>query len=231
MSLKSFQEQNIEKIKSGDMIDRETIPIVGYLLKMNINGFITVESQPYKVEISHNKSKIISRAYVNGFYPSFAVNNLVAELINLDPSIIVCETIYLNKNGNKNGNDLISRKSYLKRLQLYNVTEEDLIFAKESIEKDDFSTDTNIYYPMSEHIVDEKSFFLSGYSGNLTLPNVDYINDDGGYGADKKHSDQVVKNMSLIEIFSKNINNALFPTIVAATSILSPDINNFYHNR
>ena len=190
-SLGDLETDIISKISSGYHIEPETKPILKDLLAINDRGFITFESQP--TGTSHYGNRIWKqRAFLNGFYPRRLVPYLAGQLIQSDPDIIISETLL-----NPDKRDT---------LQLYNFRKSD--------------RQNNVYglYPMAESIENECVKYVDGYSGNITKPAIreDYMEDFN----DQLMQDIYDKGMSLIQIWSRNIETNIFPLIVDSIQIV-----------
>lgn len=187
-SVEELQADIIQKISSGYQIDKETAPILNHLIEINRWGFITFESQPAMSEPLYGNSIWIKRAYVNGLYPRELVPYLASRLITTNPNIIISET-------------LLHQTPQKDQLQLYNFRDTD--------------RETSVYglYPMAESHENGKIKYFDGYSGNITTPAIreDYMEDFN----QNLMRDIYNKQMSLIQIWSRNINDNIFPLILS----------------
>jgi len=186
-NLKELTRDNINEILSGKRIEKETTDIIiKYLIAMNKEGFITFESQPISHTVHKNPNRIwINRAYINGFYPSDKIAFLIRDLKKINKDIVISET-YLRQNGND-------------ELLLWNFTKNDNLGGK--------------YYPMSLSLQENSTFkYETGYSGNISTPAIrdDYMENFN----DNLLYDIYINGISLIQIWSKNINDDIFPIVL-----------------
>jgi len=186
-NLKELIRDNINEILSGKRIEKETTDIIiKYLIAMNKEGFITFESQPISHTVHKNPNRIwINRAYINGFYPSDKIAYLIRDLKETSKDIVISET-YLHRNGND-------------ELLLWNFNKNDYLKGK--------------YYPMSLSLEEDSTFkYHEGYSGNISSPAIreDYMENFN----DDLLSDIYENGISLIQIWSKNINDDIFPIVL-----------------
>ena len=198
-SVEELQVDIFNKISSGYQISQETAPILNYLLEMNRLGFITFESQP--AESKPLCSDIIwkKRAYVNGLFPRQSVSYLASRLITANPNIIISET-------------LLNRPPKKDQLQLYNFKDTDSK-KTEGIEHGDRENSIYGLYPMAESHENGTIGYIDGYSGNITEPVIreDYMEDFN----QNLIRDIYTKQMSLIQIWSRNITDNIFPLILS----------------
>ena len=191
-NVSALRQQTILDISTGKRIEDETTPIIlDQLLEMNYLGFITMESQPANTYYIGD-SIFKNRSYVNGFYPHHLMDHFVDQLFYLNSNIIVSETIL-----DPHGYD---------KVIVYNFTKDDeqIVFGK---------------YGMSMSIRNNNIRYITGYSGNVHTP---AIRDD--YMEDFNHSllnDMYHKRISLIQIWSKNIDDDIFPIIVEALKMIT----------
>ncbi len=163
-------------------LDPETIPILGLLYQMNFLGFITFESQPYRV------SYLILREYVNGLFPSKLVPIFVSLLQDTDPNIIVSET------------KLLTNKK--KELKIHgDISGVTLKFG---------------FYPMAET---KGGSPVEGYSGAVSGPAETEI-----YFEDFAPilTKQFEEKMSLLQIWSRNLEPGIMKSVVKILKILYP---------
>ncbi|CAH6419807.1 Hypothetical protein HVR_LOCUS888 [uncultured virus] len=146
--------------------------------------------------------KVIYRSYLNGIYPKILVPYLATLLINADPEIIISETILTDNRDND-------------KLQLYNIRDEDYNMLVYDL------------YPMSYYYTEDKIWIpLSGYSGNMRYPSRDWYFKD----YDDDLMKEIINNMSLIRIWSRNLKSDIFTIIINALEILKSNINYLYYS-
>lgn len=142
----------------------------------------------FESQLAKTTSHWKNRAYINGIYPK----RLLPKFLQLLPKgIVVSETQFDSKSGDK--------------LFLHGRT--------------DFTTPLVWdLYPMSLNGRNNKSIWVEGYSGNVVHPSSrEYINDHF-FPFNNKLVSEIECNYSLLQIWSENIDDPLFPTLLGALS-------------
>lgn len=178
-------------------IDDETIPILSNLININKAGLITFESQPSECKSSEDLQnfKVYTRAYLNGLFPRNLVILLATELIKLNDKITISETVLHDNIKNDH-------------LNLINFIQDDIPL---------------VYglYPMiciisDQNVQTNKIKWLSGYSGNVTYPMCREYITDHFFEVPPKLTLDIINEYSLIQIWSRNMDDDIFPTILQA---------------
>lgn len=193
--LQDLKSRVIEMILNDELDDESNI-ILKELLEINQLGLITTESQPHLTKKFGNYNWI-QRAFLNGFFPHQLMDIFINKLIDINPNILVAETI-LNPKGKK-----------YDKLVLWNFQDYDY----------DIIVDNN-YYPLHMQLFNNgKIVYHSGFTGNVVRPALrdDYM---------ENYSDLLLEqlydnNYSLIEIYSRDINDELFKDIIKALKYLN----------
>lgn len=178
-------------------VEDESIPILHLLIQINQLGLITFESQPSDAisQVFSDGSFWSKRAYLNGLFPRKLVAKLATALHGLNSRIVVSETV-LNEDPSKD------------HLNLFNFTKDNVPLI-------------HGLYPMARCCNGNEILnWYSGYSGNISFPMLrEYIHDHF-FQVPLELTQQIVGNYSLIQIWSQNINDNIFPTISQALSNL-----------
>lgn len=189
-TIPEFRQYILNRL-TPNILEDESLFIISDLITINKLGLITFESQPVKTFPPNLDNTTWSqRAFLNGLYPKRLVQILVNNLVALDPYIVVSET-YLNPQ--------------LDQLKLYNYT--------------DFHVPlVDGLYPMAV-ITDIRGNIVSwheGYSGNVTKKQSrEYLSDYFFEIPDNLLHD-IMKDYSLIQIWSQNFSTNIFPLIISA---------------
>lgn len=174
-------------------VDSESLPILDDLIKINEWGLITFESQPStrgKVKF-FDGSFWSQRAYLNGLLPRNLVARLATMLHTLNDNIIVSETVLSTD----------PSKDYL---NLFN-------FSKDNVPL------IHGLYPMATCTkIDQTIEWHDGYSGNVTGPMCREYIDDHFFVVPPELQHEIVNSHSLVQIWSKNMSDNIFPTISRA---------------
>lgn len=190
----------VEELKTyilNRLIDDETIPILSNLIKINKAGLITFESQPSECKSLEDLQnfKVYTRAYLNGLFPRNLVISLATELIKLNDKITISETVLHDNIKNDH-------------LNLINFIQDDIPL---------------VYglYPMiciisDQNVQTNKIEWLSGYSGNVTYPMCREYIIDHFFEVPHKLTLDIINEYSLIQIWSRNMDDDIFPTILQA---------------
>ena len=192
ITVKEFATYIMNSLTNMNLIEEETLPILSELIEINSLGLITFESQPVNLmsAIFSDTSFWVQRAYLNGMCEKHKVGKLATKLFEINPNIVLGETV-LNVDPKKD------------RLQLFNF-KEDGIPLKSGL------------YPMACCVENTNINWHDGYSGNVKhCMSREYI-DDHFFEFPSELIHEIVPNYSLVQIWSQNINDNIFPTIVRA---------------
>lgn len=147
VSVQDLQNKTIEEIEklylqdNPSHLENESVLIRDLLYAANKLGFITFESQPYRVEGNHSL-----RFYMNGIYPMDKINTLLTKLTGKYPHAIIGVTLYTDVNDEAKDT-----------IMVYNLQRRD----REQITQD-------CLYSM--FYVRDEAKYVEGYSGQIIRP-------------------------------------------------------------
>jgi len=195
--MESLKQQILDFIQEG-YLDRESDPIIEYLIDINKTSFVSFESQPHSI-IRCNNDVFMQRAYINGIYPKDKISKLCQYL----PKGIVLSETRLDNNG-----DVLyvyGRNDYetplVSRLEVYHPEIPDVCYIPE-------------LYPMFLNTVQNEVRWVRGYSGNVIKPQSrDYIK-DFLFDFSSELTNDIIRDYSLVQVWSENIEDLLFPILL-----------------
>jgi len=176
---------------SNNRLEEESDIILDELILINQLGLITTESQPHTVK-DIGLYLWTQRAFLVGFFPNKLMFNFVNKLTKINPDILVSETIL-----NPDGDELV----------LWNFEQMDYDFAVKG------------RYPLHMKTSYNGNIEnLEGFTANIKRPSLrdDYMENYSDFLLEQLYSNHY----SLIEIYSRNINDNLFDDIIEVLKIL-----------
>jgi hypothetical protein len=193
-TVQQLKDYILRYIREGHL-DKESTPIVEYLIGINETSFISFESQPYTSTIYDNGT-FIQRAYINGIYPKDKILQLVQHL----PTGIVLSETRLNTN--KDTLHIYGRTDYMTPLvSKFLVHHPGIAYTKE-------------LYPMFKNVTNTGVKWIRGYSGNIINPQSrDYIT-NLFFEFNEELTAEIIRDYSIVQIWPENIDNILFPTVL-----------------
>lgn len=190
-SIESLRSYVLKKLQNAE-VDRESIHILHYLIDINRLGLITFDSQPADSMLVFSDGTFWNkRAYLNGLFPRQSVAKLATLLFSLNNKIVVSETVLQND----------PAKDYL---NIFNFTRDSVPLIQG-------------LYPMSKWTNPDTTVqWHEGYSGNINHPMSRKYIVDHSFILSRELIREIPGNYSLIQIWSQNISDNIFPTISAA---------------
>src|SRR5579862_33533 len=185
-NLRQLKDGVISAIKNGKLED-ESNSILGMLLEINQLGMITTESQP-NTTIRFQDYMFVQRAFLVGFYPHHLMMVFVNKLTEINPDLIIAETILA---------------PYGDGLSLWNFKDEDY----KIVDNNQYPMYVEVYYGGNVR-------YLTGAIGNIKKPA--YRGDYMEFYSKSLVEELYAGQYSLIQIYSRNINDKLFGDVIKA---------------